>query len=1143
LDELAPLVPDPRADPEVAFLAGTLSWLGFLVAAAGTDLALLASAASFFLPVFVVEPAKVPKPLTELLQAIRQQPDQFLPFCAHWCSLNPQHKGLMLLQDIAPRLNDTARGRAESLGRLSGLLWAQTGNPISLSSAIAAAEVALGELPPADLARADLEHLLGCQLQDRAAASNSAQDLDSAIEHMRAAVAVAGDDPAGSARYRSDLCGALQDRYRETSVPQDLADALVAGQQSVAAASGNAIIVHNYAGALLLKFRGSGDPADAAEGIQRERDAVRMTARGEPGRAVMLASLAGALRSSYQYTHSDKDLNEAIDQAREALDEVSPADVATRGLCLGTLGVALLTRFQKYEQVADLADAVQFSGQAAELAPPGGTRRALWLSNYGGALRARYGWTQDRADMIKAIGLMREAAAAVPVNHPDRARYAINVSAATQHLCRAEMSIAALDEAGAGLKEVLDNVADGPAPMLAALLSARGALLTTRYEQTNSDSDLQEALRCCREAVRLSSRDGRNADYAANLASTLLARARRTNEPAHQTEALAALLDSAADPGTSIRARIFALRVSATMIGAAGNPATAAALLAEAVRLLALTVPRQLARADQEHWLGQFSNLAADAAASAIAAGQYRDAVTILEQGRGILIGQSLELRSGAAELSAAAPELADRFEQIRSELDASVGPIPELNPDPMSDALATFDASRSAAARRSELVAELDRLTGQIRELPGMAGFLRRPHFEDIASAAASGPVIFLNVSELRSDALVLRPSGVEAINLNAVTPANVAQHVTMLGDAVRAFESAKASVQERGTAAAQEAIKQAELAAGAVLDWLWRAVVAPVLAPVSYAPGSQRTPGEWASSARAAGQQAAGPAAGQLPRVWWLPVGLLSFLPIHAAVSRAGGTGALDLVVSSYAPTVAALTQARKNQRPLAAHEDMLVITMPVTPGAAELPGAAEEAELLTKRFRVGQVLGSWSRATGQATRESVTDALPRHAFAHFACHASCDSKDPAASVLRLQDHQATPLTMADILALSLECGQLAYLSACETAITTPELANEGLHLMTAFGLAGYPQVIGTLWRIDDSAGYLMTDSIYRSMSQPAEPGEPSGTAARSGPGELAEPQPQLAASALHAATLKLRQQFPADPILWAAHIHSGA
>jgi CHAT domain-containing protein len=61
--------------------------------------------------------------------------------------------------------------------------------------------------------------------------------------------------------------------------------------------------------------------------------------------------------------------------------------------------------------------------------------------------------------------------------------------------------------------------------------------------------------------------------------------------------------------------------------------------------------------------------------------------------------------------------------------------------------------------------------------------------------------------------------------------------------------------------------------------------------------------------------------------------------------------------------------------------------------------------------------------------------------------------------------QDHRATPLTMADILALSLERGQLAYLSACETAMTTPDLVNEALHLVTAFGLAGYPQVIGTL------------------------------------------------------------------------------
>jgi CHAT domain-containing protein len=207
------------------------------------------------------------------------------------------------------------------------------------------------------------------------------------------------------------------------------------------------------------------------------------------------------------------------------------------------------------------------------------------------------------------------------------------------------------------------------------------------------------------------------------------------------------------------------------------------------------------------------------------------------------------------------------------------------------------------------------------------------------------------------------------------------------------------------------------------------------------------------------------------------------------------------------------------------------MLVVAMPVTPGGADLPGAAMEANLLTGGFRVGQVLGSWPGAAGEATRATVTSALPRHAFAHFACHASCDAADPAASALHLQDPSAASLTMADILALNMEGGSFAFLSACETALTTEALANEGLHLVTAFGLAGYPQVIGTLWKIADSAGSIMTELIYQGM-------RPAGA-----PGERAVPRAGLAARALHDATLALRARFPDHPVIWAAHVHAGA
>lgn len=88
------------------------------------------------------------------------------------------------------------------------------------------------------------------------------------------------------------------------------------------------------------------------------------------------------------------------------------------------------------------------------------------------------------------------------------------------------------------------------------------------------------------------------------------------------------------------------------------------------------------------------------------------------------------------------------------------------------------------------------------------------------------------------------------------------------------------------------------------------------------------------------------------------------------------------------------------------------------------------------------------------------------------------------------------------------------------------SPELADEAIHLTSAFQLAGFPHVVGTLWEIDDAIAVDIADNFY------------SGLQAGKGTIETSN-----AAQALHDAIRAARGKFPDCPSLWAAHLHAGA
>ncbi|MCZ0972540.1 CHAT domain-containing protein [Streptomyces albulus] len=137
----------------------------------------------------------------------------------------------------------------------------------------------------------------------------------------------------------------------------------------------------------------------------------------------------------------------------------------------------------------------------------------------------------------------------------------------------------------------------------------------------------------------------------------------------------------------------------------------------------------------------------------------------------------------------------------------------------------------------------------------------------------------------------------------------------------------------------------------------------------------------------------------------------------------------------------------------------------------------------------------------------------ALPASTHVHFACHAVADPTSPYGSHLILDDQ---PLTVSEISRLRLARGEFCYLSACATA-RSGRLPDESVHIGGAFHLAGFGQVVATLWPVEDTTA-AETARLFHTSPHPTP------------------------AHALHQAVCSLRANAPLLPSRWAGHVHIG-
>lgn len=997
-----------------------------------------------------------------------------------------------------------------TLGNGLRAMFELTGDPRWAVEAVDIGREALAAVPAGHPERSMFLNGLARTLCRSFLRSGGLPALTEAADLARRAVAEAAPDDRHLTTYLNDLGVILMILAERTADPTMLAEAadtarraLVASQEGHPDRAGS---LSNLGNALMTLYARTGEIAHLHEAVDAGRLAVATIPADHADRAACLANLGASLQRLYERTGDLEALREAVDASRRAVD-ASMEGRSDRARHQVNLGIVLWLQFKHTGDTSLLAEAADVGRRAASAFADDDVGRASSLNLLSIVLATLSEWTGNRSLTAEAVDAARGAVAAVPRDHPARAVYLSTLAIALHTRFRWDPDAALLSEAVDAARLAVEGIGpDHPDHVL--YLNNLSRVQRASFELTGDDAMLAEAVETARRAVAASAEGHPELSGRWFRLGALLAwQFDRTADPELRNEAVDCFRAAAGVVTAPGPARLEALLAFAShRCGTRAEAQEALAAMETAASLLPQISPRTLARADRESRVSQLGPTAEVSALAAVCAGRPERAVELLEATRGTLVADAIDARGGdVARLRAELPDLAREFEELRNRREMLDRPdvLLAARPEgPVAEAelgAAIRDLARDSLAAQ----ADWDALLARIRAVDGFSGFLAPPGIAELTGHAALGAIVFVVATPVRCDALVLtgdRSRPVRVVELDKLTHRDVASHTAFL-------TSASVNAHPRDLEPPDAGDVQAELLD--TLSWLWDTVAEPVL--------------------DALGHTATPAADVPWPRVWWCPVGSAAHLPLHAAGHHADLVAAdpavaanprtvLDRVVSSYTPTVRALGHARSHPPAAVTAGSTLIVAVPDAPETRPLTGVSLEADVI-------EALIPSALRPERPGREAVLEALPTHPVAHFACHGLADRQVPVLSSLILHDHRTRPLILADITALHLT-GALAYLSACATAAPGSQLADEALHLTGAFHLAGYQNVIGTLWPVDDRAAERVAADFYAHVTR----------------GGRVSPDTSLCAEALHHAVRGLRADFPASPALWAAHTHTG-
>jgi CHAT domain-containing protein/tetratricopeptide (TPR) repeat protein len=217
------------------------------------------------------------------------------------------------------------------------------------------------------------------------------------------------------------------------------------------------------------------------------------------------------------------------------------------------------------------------------------------------------------------------------------------------------------------------------------------------------------------------------------------------------------------------------------------------------------------------------------------------------------------------------------------------------------------------------------------------------------------------------------------------------------------------------------------------------------------------------------------------------FVPGALLGQVPFAALFDAARGRYLVEDRAVAVAPSATLFVRALRQGESRLGTTGALVVSEPAIEtarfaGLAPLPGAAEEAKIVTSLLPGALVLDGPRATKGEFLRRAAAYGL-----IHFAGHSILNARSPLLSELLFapgaNGSDDGVLRGRDILGQRFDRTRLVVLSACDTA-RGDGLHDEELSFAQLFLAAGVPAVLAHRWAVSDQVSASFFGGFYRSL-----------------------------------------------------------